>query len=139
VRIKLETPAGNARRIDDKIIPMINIIFLLLMFFLIAGNISKLVSEEVVPPRSGSATVTTAAGTDWILARNGTLILRGREMTRQQLASWLAEPGNTPPDRIVLRADAGARSGALIPVMKLLREHGVEKVSLVTINDDGMH
>ena len=37
--IKLNAPEQSVKRIDEKIIPMINIIFLLLMFFLIMATL----------------------------------------------------------------------------------------------------
>ena len=135
--IKLDTPPATTKRIDEKIIPMINIIFLLLMFFLIAGNISELVREDVVPPRSSSTVVAISAHTDWILARDGTIIVFEQEMNLRQVAAWLAAEKNSLPQRIVLRADAGTPSGMLLPLMDLMRDHGVDKISLVTINDDG--
>lgn len=135
--IRLDVPTRPVKRIDEKIIPMINIIFLLLMFFLIAGNISELVREDVIPPRSHSNTVSTSAHTDWILARDGTIILREKEMNLQQLATWLTRADNSLPRRLTLRADASTPSGTLLPLMDLMRDHGVEKISLVTINDDG--
>jgi len=134
--IKLETNSSAARRIDDKIIPMINIIFLLLMFFLIVGNISELVDEDVVPPRSTSNTLSTSAGTEWLLTRDGVVVLDGQAVGLSQLAARLEVAGPLP-ERIILRADGNANSGALMPLMELLRKHGVETISLVTINHDG--
>jgi len=134
--IKLETNSSAARRIDDKIIPMINIIFLLLMFFLIVGNIFELVDEDVVPPRSTSNTLSTSAGTEWLLTRDGVVVLDGQAVGLSQLAARLEVSGPLP-ERIILRADGNANSGALMPLMELLRKHGVETISLVTINHDG--
>ncbi len=137
--IRLEEPPGrDAGRIDEKIIPMINIIFLLLIFFLIAGNITELVREDVIPPRSASAGASVTAQAEWILARDGTIIIQEREMSLPQVAVWLAAPENTLPRRLVLRADGSTRSGALLPLMDLLRDHGAEKISLVTINEDAI-
>jgi len=134
--IKLEANSSAARRIDDKIIPMINIIFLLLMFFLIVGNISELVDEDVVPPRSTSNTVSTSGGAEWLLTRDGVVFLDGQPVGLSQLAAQLEVAGPLP-ERIILRADGNANSGALMPLMELLRKHGVETISLVTINNDG--
>ena len=39
---------------DEKIIPLINVIFLLLMFFLIAGTLTQLAVRDFQPPRSHS-------------------------------------------------------------------------------------
>ena len=134
--IKLEANSSAARRIDDKIIPMINVIFLLLMFFLIVGNISELVDEDVVPPHSTSNTVSTSAGAKWLLTRDGVVVLDGQPVGLSQLAAQLEVAGSLP-ERIILRADGNAKSGALMPLMELLRKHGVETISLVTINHDG--
>ena len=137
--VRLEdTPGPGGRRIDEKIIPMINIIFLLLMFFLIAGHISELVREDVIPPRSATAGVSVSAQAEWILARDGTIIMQERELSLAQVAVWLSAPEHTLPGRVVLRADGSTRSGALLPLMDLLRDHGVEKISLVTINEDAI-
>ncbi len=134
--IKLEATPPAGKRIDDKIIPMINIIFLLLMFFLIVGNISELVDEDIIPPRSTSNTASTSASTEWVLTRDGAIVLGGQSFELAELDGELAAAPPLPK-RIILRADANAHSGALMPLMALLRRHGVEKISLVTINDDG--
>jgi biopolymer transport protein ExbD len=134
--IKLEATNSAVKRIDDKIIPMINIIFLLLMFFLIVGNISELIDEEVVPPRSTSNTVSTTASTGWLLTRDGVVVRDGQAIDLPRLAVQL-EGAEPLPARIILRADGNAHSGTLMPLMDLLRKHGVETIALVTINDDG--
>ena len=121
--IKLHAPERSIKRIDEKIIPMINIIFLLLMFFLIAGNISELVREDVVPPRSTSGALSVSPPAEWILARDGTIIMQEREMRLEQIATWLATPENSLPDSVVLRVDGNALSGALLPLMDLMRDH----------------
>lgn len=135
--IKLDAPEQKIKRIDEKIIPMINIIFLLLMFFLIAGNISELVGEDVIPPHSTSSLVSVSGPTDWVLARDGAIFVGDQEMRLEQVATWLAAPGNRLPERVVLRVDGGALSRSLLPLMDLMRDHGVQKIALVTINDNG--
>jgi biopolymer transport protein ExbD len=137
--IRLSATPVEPKRVDEKIIPMINIIFLLLMFFIIAGNISELVRDDVTPPRSRTAAVATAKPAQWVITREGAIVDGERTLDRQQFAAWLAQPQHTPPDRVVLRVDAATRSGELLPVMEILRDHGVKAVTLVTLNEDGMH
>lgn len=138
ISIRLEREARqDVRGIDEKIIPMINIIFLLLMFFLIVGNISELVREDVVPPRSSSAGVAVNTQGQWVLTEDGSLLVEGRQMELEQLGDWFAEAGNRTTGRVVLRADGGMSSGLLLPLLDVLREQGVENVALVTINEDG--
>ena len=60
--IRLARPAPRAKDHDDKLVPMINVIFLLLMFFLIAGNLKPLFSEEQLMPLSRARRCRRASG-----------------------------------------------------------------------------
>jgi len=133
--ITLNVPVSSGKRIDEKIIPMINIVFLLLMFFIIAGSLSEMSHEEVVPPRSSSDTPPASTDIDWILARDGTIILRHKQLSLQQLAILVADEGGKLPSYVTLRADANTPSGKLLPLMDLMRDYGVKRISLVTIRD----
>jgi len=134
--ISLERCSASSKSLDERIIPMINIIFLLLLFFMIAGSLSELVREDVVPPRSQSSPVSAAGDAEWLLDRNGTIILPAGEMNLEELTAWLIERENALPRRISLRADARARASALLPLMELLGNYGVKRLSLVTINEE---
>ncbi len=137
--IELQPDKAQARQLDDKIIPMINVIFLLLIFFLIAGSLTELERDGVRPPRSETAPVSGGSDQEWLLRADGTIIVDGRQFTLEQFRSWLSEPGVTVPRSQQVRADANAPARELLPLMQLLRERGVERLALVTVSerDDG--
>jgi biopolymer transport protein ExbD len=133
--IELKSDDPQAPRLDDKIIPMINVIFLLLIFFLIAGSLTELERDGVRPPRSETAPVSGGSENEWLLRADGVVIVEGRQYTLEQFRGWLSRPGAQVPRRQQLRADANAPAKQLLPLMQLLRESGVEQLALVTVSE----
>ena len=133
--IELKPEEAQVRHLDDKIIPMINVIFLLLIFFLIAGSLTELEREGVRPPRSETAPVSGGSENEWLLRADGVILADGREFTLQQFSEWLSQPGMSIPRSQQVRADANAPARELLPLMQLLRERGVERMALVTVSE----
>ena len=133
--IDLKPSEAQAPRLDDKIIPMINVIFLLLIFFLIAGSLTELEREGVRPPRSETAPVSGGSDSEWLLRADGVILVDGQQYNLEQFRRWLQRPGSSIPRRQQVRADANAEAHQLLPLMQLLRESGVEQLSLITVSE----
>ena len=124
-------PQASQRR--DNMVSAINVIFLLLLFFLVAGNFTERLADDVVPPRSRSTTAQLPAVEEFVLAPDAGLQRNGQTIT---VASWragLAREGIPVPATIRLRADGRARAGQIVPLLDAFREAGVARVGLVTI------
>lgn len=135
--IRLRRPRSRAADHDDKLVPMINVIFLLLMFFLIAGNLKPLFSAEQELPRSRSEALPGAAQPELVLAVDGALAWGDEPLALAELAARLrALPGGVPAS-LSLRADARTPTALLLPVFAALREAGVERIALVTLRRAG--
>jgi len=114
------------RRKRDSTIALVNIVFLMLIFFLIAGT--------VAPPLDPELELVDTSGLEGreppdalVLLRDGTLSFRGAPTDP---AAYMASRG-TGPVRIVPDRDApGAR---LIEVTGALRRLGAPSVFLVTV------
>jgi biopolymer transport protein ExbD len=113
---------------DDKLIPMINVIFLLLLFFMLAGHIGGKLDEALQTPESASELVKPAEITEILLSAEGALSVSGRAIGLRELGSRLGAG-----TAVSLRADARVRAVHLVPVLEALREAGVERVALVTL------
>lgn len=131
--IRLRRPAPRAKDHDDKLVPMINVIFLLLMFFLIAGNLKSLFSEEQVMPRSLSEALPAGRQSEISLTRDGALKWGDETMAAAELAARLRALPDGVPVALGLRADARTPAAVLLPVLDALREAGVERIALVTL------
>lgn len=131
--IRLGRPAPRAKDHDDKLVPMINVIFLLLMFFLIAGNLKPLFSEEQLIPLSGSEALPARERIELSLSRDGVLTWGGEAVDAARLGARLRAQPDGVPDALSLRADARTQAAALLPVLDALRGIGVQRIAIVTL------
>lgn len=121
-------PPSRPRAPRESVVPMINVVFLLLIFFLMSAQIAPPDPVDVVPP-----SVVLADGpapTDlpvlW-LGREGTLL------TEDGLAPDMGAFGPA----ISLRADADAPAADLARVLRDLASAGVREVTLVAHQGGG--
>ena len=117
---------------DERILPLINVVFLLLIFFMLAGQLSAIDPIEIEPPRSVSEGRSATASWSSCSAPTGawrSTVSSSMKKTwsgRSQSACGDASP------RVWLKADGAANSTAVIAVMDSLREAGVERLKLLT-------
>ena len=131
--IRLGRPAPRAKDHDDKLVPMINVIFLLLMFFLIAGNLKPLFSEEQLIPLSRSEALPARERIELSLSRDGVLTWGGEAVDAARLGARLRAKPDGVPEALSLRADARTQAAALLPVLDALRGIGVQRIAIVTL------
>ncbi|HIC81183.1 MAG TPA: biopolymer transporter ExbD [Kiloniellaceae bacterium] len=125
------------RNDDERILPLINIVFLLLIFFMLAGRFSATDPFQITPPQSVSegpaATqdLVVQMAADGRLAVNGVLL--DESALEAQVAQHLAAAENL---QVRLKADGGAAAVQVVAVMELLREAGVERLQLLTVGTE---
>ena len=122
------------KRDEEHILPLVNVVFLLLIFFMLAGAFSSLDPIGVEPPRSrtegetGEHDLVITFGADQQLAVDGRLIERAvlGDLLRERLANW--------PERMVwLKADSAADAMDVIALLEILDEAGVTRAKLLTL------
>ena len=128
---------GYRRRVrrkdrEDHILPLINIVFLLLSFFLIAGQIERKAALAVSTPVSLSDRADKRLPISIQIDRDGQIFVDGKAGTIGDLASMVPVEG---PDRPILRihADADVAAPRLLKILSDLRAAGWGKVTLVTV------
>ncbi|MGI3210864.1 ExbD/TolR family protein [Roseovarius tibetensis] len=122
---------------DARILPLINIVFLLLIFFMVAGRLSTGDPFEVAPPEAASADTARLDGVEILMGPTGDLALDGQEMDRAALLDRLGRRLRATPDLPVrLRADRTGEARALVAVLQALRGLGAREVTLITLPAD---
>jgi len=124
----MEGLAPIRRRRRPSLTPMIDVVFLLLVFFMLASRFGV---DQVVPlPLGGSGTAYSGPprlveiGTD-------SLWLNGRAIAPVSLAGGLAPLMSAPSDTIILRAQDGAPLQEVVSVADRLRAAGYIALVLV--------
>lgn len=136
--IRLQARRRHPGSADDRLIPMINVIFLLLMFFLVSGRVSERLGEDILSPESLSTAPLPAAATELVLREDGVLLLAEVVVPVGELRARLLAAGALDAG-LRLRADARLEAARLLPALEALRAAGVERVALVTVHrDDGV-
>ncbi len=119
---------------DERILPLINVVFLLLIFFMLTGQLSAIDPIEVTPPISASGGVVEARELLVMLGADGQLALDDAVIDEEALKTALEERMEAAPStQVWLKADGAADSADVIALMEMLREAGVERLKLLTV------
>ena len=122
------------RRRPEALLPMINIVFLLLVFFTAAGALENADPFRVEPPLAAEAGPAERDPDLLLLDRTGRLALAGEEIDESALGPavgrWLqARPGGA----LRLKADGQVPAERVVQLLERLRELGVTRVLLLTL------
>lgn len=117
------------RQLDDALLPLINIVFLLLVFFLSVGRLDGPEPQDRMP--TGRPPDSTAAAPRLLVLReDGQLSLDGSLFSRQELplraANWAGQA-------LDLRAPASAPATEVLAILGTLRQSGVQEIRLLTV------
>ncbi len=111
----------------ESIVPMINVVFLLLIFFLMTSRLAQPEPFEVTPPNADLEAESKADQTLYIDA-TGKLHFDGAE-GEAALAMLAASSANAPV--VVLRADARLEARTLAGILTKLAAAGLSRAELV--------
>jgi len=133
LRISLKT---RRKAGESNLIPLINIVFLILVFFMIMGRITPREALAVDPPASRHASSAEPGDIVVLLAKDGRIAVNSERVDRPELSMALSEwqgKAEVPADvKIVVKADGNTRFDQLDDVLKDIREFGATRISLVT-------
>ncbi|MCA8906580.1 MAG: biopolymer transporter ExbD [Rhodospirillaceae bacterium] len=126
--------ARRPNRSEENILPLTNIVFLLLIFFMLAGRLSAADPFRIDLPVSASQAEASERTIVVAVAADGRLALDGAEVSGPALEAALAERLDADPAaRVQLRADSRAEALALVALTERLRAAGVERLLLITV------
>lgn len=125
--MRIATPPK--REMGESIVPMINVVFLLLIFFLMTAQITPPAPFEVEPPTGETGAEPGRAPVLHVAAdgRVGFRDLVGDAALDAVVAARATEGAGALP----VRADAGLEASALAALMRRLAERGVPQVEIV--------
>lgn len=121
-------------RRQESVVPMINVVFLLLLYFMVAGSLR--VEEIVVNPPESSAMAEPPRNVPQLaLMADGGLYYEGRSIAPGSLAGVLAVRGD--PKVVRLAADAGTEAVLVSRVIEDLSKIGFDEVILLSVRRRG--
>jgi biopolymer transport protein ExbD len=119
---------------DESVLPLINVVFLLLIFFMLAGQLTSADPFDIDPPQSRSDGTGETAELTVQLGADGQLALEGETMDPAALQAAVAEQVKDGESiRVRLKADADAEATEVVAVMERLRAAGLRRLKLLTV------
>ena len=124
-------PPKKGRSLIINITSLIDVMFLLLIFFMVTSTFRNQPAINLVLPRSATATETTDTPSILFLTASGRIYLNDVLLTVEELPSRLEQLHATSgEDRMVLRGDEKVAYGELVGLIDLLKQSGFTRVSL---------
>ncbi|NJB68538.1 biopolymer transport protein ExbD [Desulfobaculum xiamenense] len=121
----------RGRGVELNMAPLIDMIFILLIFFLVTTNFVRESGVDVQRPTAATASVKDKAGMVIGVTEAGSVHIAGRpvdlRLVRAHVERFLAE---TPGGSVVIAADRDSRTGTVITVLDACRLAGAANVSV---------
>jgi biopolymer transport protein ExbD len=126
-----QRPVKKAR---IEIIPMIDVIFFLLVFFMVTSlAMTRINSIPVALPKTSSSPQALKQSVILTIRKDGGLLVNKSPVTLETLGNQLAYAmRDDPQDVVVVNADEGAEYGLVVRVMDKAKQIGVRKFALAT-------
>lgn len=126
--------AGNSeKRHAENILPLINIVFLMLIFFLVAATLKPFAELDVIPPEATSGQNSENTPDTVLVDAKGRISYEGAIVTPDELTGRLRirlSRGDMP--RLKVLADKGLAARQLVDVLAAATAAGLRHVSLIT-------
>lgn len=124
-------PPKRPRSTEENVLPLINIVFLLLIFFMLAGVLARNPPFELSAPQTAETEASTQIEHQVLsVAADGRLAFAGQPIERADLADALS---GWPQDKVLqIRADGGLKANTMTGLFAALRNAGIDEVDLLT-------
>jgi biopolymer transport protein ExbD len=118
--------------------PLIDIVFILLIFFMVTTTFVKDMKLELERPKASSAVTASSKAIRLFIDRDGTTYLDGEPVRLWLIQSKLRDLLSTSTDKVVLVVtDEGVPAGKLVEVVDQARLSGAESVGVATEKEAG--
>lgn len=119
--------------------PMLDIVFQLILFFLVSTTFAVLPGIKLNLPQSHTAEGTSLQGITITAEKNGVLFFNDKEVSMETLGNELVvyDTGSTKKEEfpISLEADSEVTNGTIVKIFDVIRESGYCVINLRTTSE----
>ena len=111
--------------------PMLDIVFIMLIFFIVTTSFVKEAGIQVNKPEANQATKEPSANIFIAIRDNGEVWMDKRQVDVERVGANLERMlAEQPTDLVVIQADKEAQHGRVVEVMDQVKEAGIDKISI---------
>ena len=128
--MKLQRPARSPT--GEPITALIDVVFFLLVFFMLIGRMDATAPFEVTPPLARTGQDLPAGGATLSVSRDGALALDGSPLAQTDLRARLDSRRAADPDlRLRINAHQEAELRRVLPLVSLAEDLGYDDIVLI--------
>ncbi|ATZ73885.1 biopolymer transporter ExbD [Idiomarina sp. X4] len=111
--------------------PMLDIVFIMLIFFIVTTSFVKEAGIQVNKPEANQANKEPSANIFIAIRDTGEIWMDKRQVDVKRVAANLERMlAEQPTDLVVIQADKKAEHGRVVEVMDQIKEAGIDKISI---------
>jgi len=111
--------------------PLIDMVFILLIFFLVTTSFVKQSAVEIQRPTAQSAEKKEKINLMIEVSENGTIFIEGKHMDIRSLPSRMKRfAAETPGGTVLIAADKHSQTGLIITILDQCRIAGIDNISV---------
>jgi biopolymer transport protein ExbD len=133
--MRLRRPTRRSE--PENTIPLINVVFLLLIFFMLAGKLGQQDPFPLTPTQSQSERAPTERPVTVYVGQDGRIALGDDVLALDALETAVRARLGDGATVVRLKSDEAAEANRVIAAMDALRRAGVKRVTLLTTVPDG--
>ncbi len=124
---------------DINITPMLDIVFIMLIFFIVTTSFTKETGADITKP-SAESTENKPRGNILVGIRsNGDIWMNGGEIELRQVRTFVERAvAENPEGEVVVIADRGTKTSDLVKVMDQIKAAGFEKLTISADEPSGV-
>ncbi|MGM0480446.1 MAG: ExbD/TolR family protein [Pseudomonadota bacterium] len=116
--------------------PMLDIVFIMLIFFIVTTSFVKEAGIQVNKPEANQANKEPSANIFIAIRDTGEIWMDKRQVDVKRVAANLERMlAEQPTDLVVIQADEEAQHGRVVEVMDQIKEAGIDKISIAAENN----
>ena len=124
-------PRRKQKDVGIEMGPLMDIVFILLIFFVVTSSFTRETGVDVTKPQAQSASQLEKENLLIAITREGTIHMNERQVDLSSLQDILKQSLAKAPDReAVVIADKESETGVLVQVIDMCNLAGVKKVSI---------
>lgn len=130
---------GGGRDEDrqDRLIPMVNLVFILLTFFLVAGTFQVADTLPVEPATANTEGALDPRSPILYMDSAGALALAKERLDMETAVTRIKTLLDRDPDaELEIKADKAVQAAAILPLLRQLKAGGITSVRLITIKQE---
>jgi biopolymer transport protein ExbD len=134
----MEALIGRRKRrsLEINIAPLLDMVFILLIFFVVTTSFSRQTGVDIERPQAATATRIDKENLMIAVTREGTIHIHDRQVDLPMVGTIVRKTLSGAPDTsVVLVADREARTGIAVDVIDECRLAGAKKIAIAAIKE----